>query len=93
MVDRIPKDPVDFWLSRLDADTRKANCSHFNRWMKWLNKQPGWKSLTPRGLLVRQLEYQEKYVILDLLQNCIKGLGSQELQEERVLGCSFLLGS
>jgi hypothetical protein len=71
---RVPEDPVSFWLGRLDADTQKANRSQFNRWMKWLNRQPNWETVTPRDLIVRQLEYEDNYVILDLLQRYIKGL-------------------
>jgi hypothetical protein len=65
---RVPEDPVNFWLSRLDEDTRKVNRSHLNRWMRWLNRQPGWEQVTPRDLLVRQLEAEDAYVIVDLVQ-------------------------
>lgn len=64
---RIPEDPLGFWLGRLDEDTKRANRSHFNRWMLWLNKQPAWEGATPRDLLVRQLESEDSYLILDLL--------------------------
>ncbi|MGD0424718.1 MAG: hypothetical protein ABSA92_14865 [Candidatus Bathyarchaeia archaeon] len=43
---RIPADPVAFWLSRLDPASRAANFSHFKRWMTWLNKQDGWKTVS-----------------------------------------------
>ena len=83
MPDRIPQDPMDFWLNRLDEETRRAARSHFNRWMQYLNHQPGWENATPRDLLVRQLEYQDKYVILDLLQNYVKGLGPLRKSSKR----------
>jgi hypothetical protein len=38
---RIPEDPVEFLLKRLDEDTRPANRSHLERFMKWVYKQPG----------------------------------------------------
>ena len=84
MADRIPKDPVEFWLSRLDADMRRTNRSHLLRWMLYVNKQPGWENATPRDLLVRQLEYQDKYVILDLLQNYVKDLPPLRKRSARV---------
>lgn len=71
---RVPEDPKGFWLARLDADTRLANESHFGRWMRWLDTEPGWESVTPRELLIRQLEAEDPYVILDLAQtfvNCL----------------------
>jgi hypothetical protein len=68
---RVPEDPVAFWLGRLDLDTQKAAKSHFNRWMRWLNKQPSWEKATPRDLLVRQLESEDGYLALDLLQSYI----------------------
>jgi hypothetical protein len=42
--------------------------------MKWLHKQPGWVDVTPRELLIRQLEADDSYVIVDLLQSYIGGL-------------------
>jgi hypothetical protein len=60
---RVPEDPVEFWLGRLDSDTRAAHRSHFERWMKWLHRQPGWADVTPRELLIRQLEADDSYVI------------------------------
>jgi hypothetical protein len=71
---RVPEDPVQFWLSRLDDDTRKANRSHFNRWMKWLHTQTGWENVTDRDLVVRQLESEDGYLALDLLQRYVNGL-------------------
>src|SRR5208282_3237926 len=60
--ERVPEDPVTFWLTRLDLDTQKANRSQFNRWMQWLHKQKGWETVTPRELLVRHLERSSSQV-------------------------------
>src|SRR5208282_5964730 len=72
--ERVPEDPVTFWLTRLDLDTQKANRSQFNRWMNWLREQKGWETATPRELLIRHLEAQDEYVVLDLIQNYISTL-------------------
>ncbi|MGA2785573.1 MAG: hypothetical protein ABSF09_12825, partial [Candidatus Bathyarchaeia archaeon] len=74
LVENIPADPVAFWLARLDADTRPANHSHFERWLRWLQKQPNWEYVTARDLLVRQLAAEDQYVVLDLLQTYVSGL-------------------
>jgi hypothetical protein len=71
---RIPEAPLEFWLNRLDTDTRKANRSHFNRWMRWLHTQLGWQNVTDRDLLVRQLESEDPYIVLDLLQAYVNSL-------------------
>jgi hypothetical protein len=71
---KIPDDPQAVWLSRLDEDTRKANRSHFNRWITWLQKQPDWETTTPRELLVRQVESEDSYLVLDLLQRYVNAL-------------------
>ena len=70
----VSPDPVEFWLSRLDLDTRTANRSHFNRWMRWLRTQPGWETVTPRQLLIHELESQDPYAVLDLLQAYVDSL-------------------
>lgn len=71
---RIPLDPVQFWLERLDQDTRPANRSHLERWMTWLRKQPGWEQVTPREVLVRHLDSEDSYFVLDLLQKYVNSL-------------------
>ena len=70
----IPQDPVEFWLSRLDTDTRAANLSHLNRWMNWLHKQPNWETVTPRELLISHLEAEDSYIVLELVQRYINKL-------------------
>ncbi len=42
----VAEDPVGFWLSRVDVDTRPAHKSHFLRWIGWLNHQPCWDGVT-----------------------------------------------
>ena len=71
---RIPADPLTSWLERLDQDTRPANRSHLERWMTWLRKQPGWEQVTPREVLVRHLDSDDSYFVLDLLQKYINSL-------------------
>jgi len=71
---RIPSDPVAFWLERLDQNTRPANRSHLERWIKWLRSQPGWEQVTPRELLVRHLDSEDSYLVLDLLQQYVNSL-------------------
>lgn len=74
VVSKIPADPVEAWMGRLDRNTQVANRSLFNRWMIWLRKQPGWEYVTPRDLLVRQLQAEDQYEVLDLLQRYISSL-------------------
>ena len=71
---RIPSDPVEFWLERLDQRTRPANRSHLERWMRWLRKQPGWEQVTPRELLVRHLDSEDSFIVLDLVQHYVNQL-------------------
>ena len=80
---RIPQDPLGFWMSRLDVNTQKANHSHFNRWMNWLNTKPDWERTTPRELLVHQLESEDKYVIVDLLQQYVNGLNLRKSSKRK----------
>jgi hypothetical protein len=42
--------------------------------MKWLHTQPDWETVTDRDLLVRQLESDDGYLALDLLQKYVSGL-------------------
>lgn len=70
----VPEDPVGFWLSRLDTDSRKGHRSHLDRWLRWLQSQPGERGITARELLQRQLEAEDPYRILDLLQTYVSQL-------------------
>jgi len=74
VVARIPENPVEFWLSRLDERTRPSNRSHLDRFMHWLAKQPSWENATPRDMLVRHLDSEDSYLVLDLLQRYINSL-------------------
>lgn len=42
--------------------------------MRWLNGKPEWVGATPRDVLVRHLESQDPYVVLDLVQEYVNGL-------------------
>ena len=79
----VPEDPVKFWLGRLDPDTRPANRSHLDRWMRWLHRQSGWEHVTAREVLVRQLEGEDAYVVLDLLQSYVNGLVLRKSSKEK----------
>ena len=80
---RVPSDPVEFWLLRLDLDSRKVCRSHFNRWMRWLHRQPGWEHVTGRDLIVRQLEAEDAYVLVDLLQAYVGSLVLRKSSKEK----------
>ena len=71
---RVPENPVEFWLSRLDKATQPANRSHLERWMQWLHKQSTWENATPRDVLVRHLDSDDSYIVLDLLQQYVNQL-------------------
>lgn len=73
-VEAVPKDPVAFWLSRLDAETAKGSRPYFVRWMRWLNQQAGWENVAPRDLLVRQLQAEDSYMVLDMAQAYLQSL-------------------
>jgi hypothetical protein len=62
---RVPENPLEHWLNRLDPDSRKVCRSHFNRFMRWLHKQKGWESITSRELIIHQLEAEDAYEIVD----------------------------
>ena len=70
-VARVPQDPEGFWLNRLDANTVPVERSNFRRWMRWLHQKPGWETVTPREMLIRQLQAEDPYEVLDLLQEFI----------------------
>lgn len=80
---KVPEDPVEFWLSRLDIQTRKAHNSHFNRWMQWLKKQSGWSEVTPRTLLLRRLEAEDPYEIVDIVQAYVNHLKLRQSSKKK----------
>ena len=65
---RVPEDPRAFWLARMDEASRPACESQFDRFVLWLRKKPGWERVTPRELVVRHLEAEDPYTVLDLVQ-------------------------
>jgi len=79
----VPRDPVGFWLSRLDDRTRPANMSHLNRWLRWLQRQPGWSGVSARDLVVRQLEAEDKYELLDLVQTYVGQLNLRKSSKRK----------
>ncbi|HUK28554.1 MAG TPA: hypothetical protein VLV31_09030 [Candidatus Acidoferrales bacterium] len=72
--ERVVEDPVGFWLGRLDAATRGPDRTNLERFMRWLHRQAGWETVSPRELLVRHLEAEDPYVVLDLVQSYVNGL-------------------
>jgi hypothetical protein len=71
---RVVEDPVAFWLGRLDPETRGPDRTNLERFMRWVHRQPGWETASPRDLLVRHLESEDPYVLLDLVQSYINSL-------------------
>jgi hypothetical protein len=69
--DRVPEDPRGVWLQRLDVDSRPSAVSHFDRFMRWLHTQSGWEYVTPRDLLIRHIQAEDDYVVLELVQRYI----------------------
>ena len=84
-VARVRDDPVGFWINRLDVDSRPAYESHFDRWMRWLHKRPGWENATPRDLLIRQHESEDQYLIVDLLQEYVGSLVLRKTSKTEIL--------
>jgi hypothetical protein len=74
VAERLPEDPVGFWLGRLDVHTRGPNRTNLERFMRWVRKQPDWADATARDLLVRHVESDDQYVVLDLLQGYVNSL-------------------
>ena len=65
---RIREDPVGFWLGRLRENTRRTVIYDLQRFLRWVNTKPGYHGVDARGLLLRQLEADDAYEILTLLQ-------------------------
>lgn len=42
--------------------------------MNWLHKQEGWRTVSPRQLLIRHLEAEDSYEVLDLVQRYVNEL-------------------
>ena len=75
--DRVPEDPRGEWLSRLDKDSRPAAKSNFDRFMVWLRTRPGWEYVAARDILIRHIQAEDDYVILDRT-NCFCLFAVQE---------------
>jgi hypothetical protein len=82
-VDRLPEDPVVFWLGRLDAASVPVARNTFNRWMRWLHSKPGYQTVTPRELLVSQIQADDPYVLVDLLQEFIGSLHGRKASKQK----------
>lgn len=82
-IERIPKDPLAFWLSRLDPDSLTPARSGVNRWLAWLRRRPGFESVTARDMLVRQLQASDSYEVLDLAQEFIGSLVGCKSSKEK----------
>lgn len=80
---RVQEDPVAFWLSRMDSVTRKTHRSHLSRWLHWLQSQPGWSGTSPREVLVRQLQEEDPYELLDLLQTYVGQLNLRKSSKKK----------
>jgi len=62
------EDPVAYFLSRLASDNTQHAESQLRLFFGWLNGQDGWVGVTPRQLLVRRLQAEDEYEIVDLVQ-------------------------
>jgi hypothetical protein len=74
LVENLPADPVAFWLGYMDPVTQPTYRRLLNRWIWWLQKQPGWEGAGPRDVLVRHLESEDPYVVLDLVEGWVQSL-------------------
>jgi len=83
-VSKVPLDPVEFWLSRLDWDSQRSYRSYLNRFLIWLRHQPGWGFVSPRDILVRQLQSEDPYEMLDLLQKHVGGLRARKASKRKI---------
>jgi hypothetical protein len=59
-------------LKRLDVDSTPAAISQFDRFMVWLHAQSGWEYITPWDLLIRDIQAEDDYVILELVEIPLK---------------------
>ena len=56
-----------------------------NRWIYWLNTQPGWEHVTARDVLVRYLEAEDPYVVLDLVEIWVRDLQLRKTSKKHAL--------
>jgi len=67
----------------LDKDTRKADASHFDRFMRWIHTKPGWEYATPRDLLIRHTQAEDEFVLLEMLQEYIGTLKGRKSSKRK----------
>jgi len=65
---KVQRDPLGFWLGRLQPNTQRTVISDFNRFLEWLHTHEEWHGVDARGLIIRQLESDDPYEVLTLLQ-------------------------
>ncbi len=65
---RLQEDPVLYFMSRLGEDGQAHAQSQLRLFFRWLNQQPGYAGITPKALLVRQLQAEDEYEIVDVIQ-------------------------
>lgn len=63
-------DPVGFWLGRVALGSRKTYDVGLKGFLRWLGQREG-KVLSASDLLARQMETQDQYAVLDLLQKYV----------------------
>jgi len=64
----IHDDPIVYYLSRLAPDNTAHAASQLRLFFAWLNQQDGWVGVTPRQLLIRQLQAEDEYQVIELIQ-------------------------
>jgi len=69
----IHDDPVGYYLSRLAPDNTAHAASQLRLFFAWLNQQDGWVGVTPRQLLIRQLQAEDEYQVVELIQEYLDG--------------------
>ena len=85
LVANLPADPVGFWLGYVEPVTRPTYRRLLNRWIYWLNTQPGWEHVTARDVLVRYLEAEDPYVVLDLVEIWVRDLQLRKTSKKHAL--------
>jgi len=60
-----------YFLSRYDEETTKTIKSQMKAFFEWLNNRDGWVGVTPKQLLIRQLQAEDPYEMVELIQSFI----------------------
>lgn len=68
------RNPLLFWFGRVAENSRVVYAGAFRRFLVWLNQRPEWLGVDAQGLLMRQWEAEDPYLVLDLLQEYVSGL-------------------